>query len=172
MNDGLTGRSDDELPAAGEPSPVRYLHPPQPAPAPHRYNELLSRLVGRSLQSIQFVGGYVQFGFGQFGFGAAEATEVPILTCEVMPEVITPAGPVVDGQLGYADALRSLIGHDVVDTAEAHGEGLRVEFRETALALRPAATDVTGPLIAMLSDFDDGRSMSWQAGGEAYEYLR
>ena len=166
MNDGLTGRSDDKSPA-DEPSPVRYLHPQEPAPRPHQYNELLSRLVGRPLQSVQFIGGFVQF-----GFGSAESTEIPILTCEVMPVAITPSGPVVDGDMGYADALRSLIGDDVVETTEAHGRGLGVEFRWGALALRPNAADLTGPLIAMLSDFHDGRAMSWRPGGEAFEYLR
>jgi hypothetical protein len=90
----------------------------------------------------------------------------------VMPVATTPAGPVGDGDVGYADALRSLIGDDVIETAEAHGEGLRVEFRRGALVLRPTAADLTGPLIAMLSDFGDGRSMSWRPGGEAFEYLR
>jgi hypothetical protein len=166
MNDGLTGRSNDELP--DQPSPVRYLHPQQPAPSPHQYNELLSRLIGYRLQSIQFNGGYVQF-----FFGSARATEAaPVLTCEVMPVVIGPAGSLADGQAGYADALRSLIGHDVVDTAEAYGEGLRIELGANALVLRPTAADVTGPVIAMLSDFGDGCSMIWRPGGEAFEDLR
>ncbi|PRC49767.1 hypothetical protein C6A85_73045, partial [Mycobacterium sp. ITM-2017-0098] len=82
------------------------------------------------------------------------------------------AGPVVDGQVGYADAIRTMIGHDVVDTAEAPGEGLRIDFARHGLELRPTTADRVGPVIAMLSDFGDGRSMSWRPGGEAFEYLR
>ncbi|PRC46916.1 hypothetical protein C6A85_87630, partial [Mycobacterium sp. ITM-2017-0098] len=67
-------------------------------------------------------------GYVQFGFGTPESSDVPVFTCEVMPVVMTPAGPVVDGQVGYADAIRTMIGHDVVDTAEAPGEGLRIDF--------------------------------------------
>jgi hypothetical protein len=165
MNNGLFGRSDDGL--ADEPSPVRYLHPQPQAPIPHVYNELLSRLVGSRLQSIHFSGDYVQF-----FFGSVRSTQTPVLTCDVMPAVITPAGPIADGQVGYADALRWLIGDAVVGTAEAHSEGVRLEFGKGALVLRPTVGHVCGPVIAMLSDFGDGRSMTWRRGGESFEHLR
>ncbi len=165
VTEGLSGCSDNQLPG-DKPSPVRFLHPQHAAPRAHQYDDLLPRLVGYPLQSVQFIGGYVQF-----GFGSAELPDIPVLTCEVMPVVITPTGPIVDGQVGYADAIRRLIGHHVVDTAETPGKGIRIEFPERALQLRPTAAELTGPLIAMLSDFGDGRSMSWRPGGAAYEYL-
>lgn len=158
--------SDDQFPDDDLP-PVRFLHPPASPPRAHKYNELLGRLVGYTLCSVQFVEGYLQL-----GFGTPESLDVPVLTCEVMPVVGTPGGRLADGQPGYADAIRAMIGHGVVDTAEAPGEGLRIEFAEHALELRPTAADLTGPVIAMLSDFRDGRSMSWRPGGEAFEYLR
>lgn len=166
MTEGLTGSGDDQLPDE-ETSSVRYLHPQYAAPRTHQYNDLLSRLVGYPLQSVQFSASDVQF-----GFGSTESPDVPVLTCEVMPVVVTPGGPIADGQAGYADAMRSLIGDDVVATAEAPGEGLRIEFAERALELRPTVAEVVSPVIALLSDFGDGRSMSWRPGGEAFEYLR
>lgn len=130
------------------------------------YNALLSRLVGYHLQSIHLAGGYVQFTFTSLSL-----SDNPVLTFEVMPVVETPTGPVVNGQLGYADAIRALIGHHVTGTEEVEDEGLRVEFAETALKLQPAAEELHGPTIAMLSDFGDGASRSWGPGGPAFEYL-
>lgn len=132
----------------------------------YEYNALLSRLVGYHLQSIHFAGGYLQFTFTSLSLG-----DNPVLTFEVMPVVETPTGPVENGQQGYADAIRALIGHHVTGTEEAAGEGLRVQFGETALKLQPAAEELLGPIIAMLSDFGDCASQSWTPGREAFEYL-
>lgn len=167
MIESLTGSGDDDQSSGDDLPPVRFLHAPPSPPRAHQYNELLGRLIGYTLHSVQFVSGYVQF-----GFGTPESLDVPVLTCEVLPVVITPTGPIVDGQVGYADAIRTMIGHGVVDTSEAPGKGLRVEFARHALELLPTASDLVGPEIAMLSDFADGRSMSWRPGGEAFEYLR
>ncbi|MDA2892738.1 hypothetical protein PDG61_17595 [Mycolicibacterium sp. BiH015] len=130
------------------------------------YNALLSRLVGYHLQSIHLAGGYLQFTFTSLSLG-----DHPVLTFEAMPVVETPAGPIVNGQTGYADAIRALIGHHVTATGEAAGEGIRIEFAETALKLQPAAEELHGPVLAMLSDFGDCGSRSWGPGGPAFEYL-
>lgn len=132
----------------------------------HEYNSLLSRLVGCHLQSIHLAGGYVQFTFTSLCPG-----DNPVLTFEVMPVVDTPSGPVANGQPGYTDAIRGLIGHHVTGTEEADREGFRVEFAARALTLRPSAEDLHGPVIATLSDFSDGGSRSWRPGGPAFEYL-
>lgn len=132
----------------------------------YEFNALLRRLVGYHLQSIHLAGGYMQFTFSSLSLG-----DNPVLTFEVMPVVETPAGPVVNGQWGYADAIRALIGHHVTDTEESAGEGLRVEFAETALNLQPAAEELLGPVIALLSDFADGGARTWEPGGPAFEYL-
>lgn len=132
----------------------------------HQYNALLSRLIGYHLQSIHLAGGYVQFTFTSLCLG-----DNPVLTLEVMPVVGTPSGPLANGQPGYTDAIRALIGHHVTDTMEAEGEGFGVEFAESTLTLRPVAEELHGPAIATLSDFSDGGSRSWRPGGPAFEYL-
>ena len=132
----------------------------------YEYNALLSRLVGYHLQSIHLAGAYLQFTFTSLALG-----DNPVLTFEVMPVVETPTGPVVNGQQGYADAIRALIGHHVTGTEEFAGEGIRVEFAEAALKLQPAADELYGQVVAMLSDFGDGASRSWEPGGPAFEYL-
>ncbi len=132
----------------------------------YEYNALLSRLVGYHLQSVHLAGAYLQFTFTSLC-----ARDSPVLTCEVMPVLDLPTGPVASGQPGYADAIRALIGHHVVSTHEAPRDGLRIEFAETVLILCPTADDLHGPVIAMLSDFADGSSTSWRPGSGAFEYL-
>jgi len=151
--------------AGKQPSEVRYLHP-QIAPKTHVHNELLSRLIGYRLHSVQFAQSYLQF-----GFESARVGDFPILTCQVMPTVTSVAGTAADGGAGYADAIRSLIGDEVVDTAEGPNRGFRVGFVHRVLVLRPTARDLAGPVIATLSDFADGSCATWLPGGNAYEYL-
>ena len=158
MAEGLSGAGEQQ-------ADVRYLHP-QIAPKSHVYNELLSRLVGYRLHSVEFAAAYQQFGFESVG-----SADFPVLTCQVMPTVTTVTGVIADGQPGYADAIRSLIGDEVVETAEASHHGFRVGFAQRVLTLRPAASDLAGPVIATLSDFADGSSATWLPGGNAYEYL-
>jgi hypothetical protein len=164
MTEDLSGCGDDDL--VDEHVEVRYLHPQPTRSSEYDYNALASRLVGYRLQSVQFLGGYLQL-----GFESVDGTESPVLTCEVMPVVVLPAGNVADGQLGYADALRSLIGDCVARTSEARDDGLCIEFGGGALRLRPTTAQLVGPVIAMLSDFADGSSMSWRPGGPTFEYL-
>lgn len=154
----------NDVPGEQQPE-VRYLHPPI-APKPHVYNELLARLVGCRLHSVRFTSAYLQF-----SFACTESADVPVLTCEVMPTITTVAGVIADGTSGYADAIRSLIGDEVVETAEATRQGFRVGFAQQVLTLRPSADELTGPVIATLSDFADGSSTTWLPGGDAYEYL-
>ncbi len=130
------------------------------------FNDLVSRLVGCRLHSVQFVMDYVQL-----RFDSDDAQGDPVLSCYVMPVVETPGGPVSDGALGYADALRSLIHDRVAATSEAPQKGIRIEFALRALVLRPTIADLVGPEIAMLSDFADGSLVVWRPGGDAFEYL-
>lgn len=159
----VLGGADDSVGALPE---VRYLHARTAAPKLHGYNELLSRLVGFRVQSVLFFPRYVQL-----SFDSPEAADTPVLTCEVLPVVETAEGPVTEGLPGYADALRSLIGAVVVETAEASRAGLRIRFGEVTLTIRPTVAELRGPVIAMLSDFVDGSSESWRPGGNAFEYL-
>jgi hypothetical protein len=126
-------------------------------------NELLSRLVGCRLYSIEFVMDYVQLRFD------GQTEDMPVLNCDVLPVVETPTGSIAPGQVGWADALRALIPGHVVATAERTGQGLQIEFDEGAIRLHPDIDDVTGPEIALLTGFTDGRWMCWRPGEESFE---
>ncbi|MFI5895685.1 hypothetical protein ACIA5D_36880 [Actinoplanes sp. NPDC051513] len=128
-------------------------------------NELLGRLVGFRLYSVEFVMDYLQLRFD----GPTE--DMPVLNCDVLPVVETPAGPVAPGQVGYADALVALIPGRVVATAEGAGLGLRIEFDQGVVCLHPEVGDVLGPEIALLTGFIDGHWMCWRPGENSFEDL-
>ncbi|BCB88124.1 hypothetical protein Psuf_054370 [Phytohabitans suffuscus] len=128
-------------------------------------NALLGRLVGLRLYSVEFVMDYVQLRFN------GPTKDMPVLNCDVLPVVETPAGLIASGQLGYADALRAFIPGHVVATLEETGRGLRIEFDEGTICLHPKANEVPGPEIALLSGFTDGRWMCWRPGEECFEDL-
>ncbi|MEU4447433.1 hypothetical protein AB0K14_29090 [Actinosynnema sp. NPDC050801] len=128
-------------------------------------NELLGRLVGSRLYSVQFVYDYVQLHFDAPDHG------LPVLTCDVMPTVTVIGGPHTDGRPGYADALRSLISAAVVATQEATGTGLRIELDNGTLSLHPTPAELEGPEIATLTGFTDGRWMCWRPGEDSFEDL-
>jgi hypothetical protein len=136
------------------------VSPERIAYVPH---ELLNRLVGCRLYSIEFVMDYVQLHFD----GPTE--DMPLLNCDVLPVVETPSGPIAPGQVGWADALRELISDHVVATAERTGQGLRIEFGGGAIRLHPDINQQTGPEIALLTGFKDGRWMCWRPGEESFE---
>jgi len=135
----------------------------QPDHASYVPNELLSRLVGFRLYSVQFVMDYVQLRFD------GPTQDMPVLNCDVWPVVETPAGQITEGQVGYADALQALIPQSVVATAEQTGRGLRIEFDRGAIRLHPSISEVQGPEIAMLNGFTDGQWMCWRPGEESFE---
>lgn len=126
-------------------------------------NELLSRLVGFRLYSVQFVMDYVQPRFD------GSTDDMPVLNCDVMPAVETAAGIIGSGEPGYADALVALIPKEVVRTSEATGSGLRIEFASGTVVLHPRFDDCAGPEIAYLSGFADGQWMCWRPGEESFE---
>lgn len=128
-------------------------------------NALLGRLVGFRLYSAQFVMDYVQLRFD------GPTDDMPVLNCDVLPVVETPAGPVTPGQLGYVDALCAFIPGHVGATVEETGRGLRIEFDEGAICLHPEVDEVLGLEIALLSGFKDGHWMCWRPGEECFEDL-
>ena len=128
-------------------------------------NELLGRLVGFRLFSVQFVMDYVQLRFD------GPSPDMPVLNCDVMPTVEIGAELLIDGQTGYADALRLLILGVVQRTQEGTGLGLRIEFEAGAIVVHPAGQDLTGPEIALLGGFEDGRWMCWRPGEDSFEDL-
>ncbi|WP_380164698.1 hypothetical protein [Jannaschia sp. R86511] len=130
------------------------------------YNELLGRLVGFRLYSVQFVMDYVQLRFD------GPTHDEPVLNCDVMPVVETEHGRVAPGATGYADALVALIEDSVVETAEAWGQGLRLQLTRGTLVVLPSVHDLEGPEIALLQGFQDERWMCWRPGEEAFEHMR
>ncbi|MDG4831470.1 hypothetical protein O7627_19415 [Solwaraspora sp. WMMD1047] len=126
---------------------------------------MLSRLVGFRLYSVQFVMDYVQLRFD------SQTEDMPVLNCDVLPVVETPAGLIAPGQEGWADALRAFIPSQVVATAEETGRGLRIEFDEGTICLHPDVGDVPGPEIALLTGFKDRKWMCWRPGEESFEDL-
>lgn len=128
-------------------------------------NELLGRLVGFRLYSVQFVMDYVQLRFD----GPTE--DMPVLNCDEMPVVETGTGRWSSANRGYADALRALIPGDVVATSEATGSGLRIEFETGTIGLHPLLDELTGPEIALLDGFEDGQWMCWRPGEDSFEDL-
>jgi hypothetical protein len=126
-------------------------------------NELLGRLVGFRLYSIEFVMDCVQLRFD----GPSE--DLPVLNCDVLPAVEMPTGLIAPGQVGWADALRALISGHVIATAERTGQGLRIEFDDGSVCIHPEINQVAGPEIALLTGFTDGRWMCWRPGEDSFE---
>jgi hypothetical protein len=129
-------------------------------------NELLGRLVGQRLLSVEFVLDYAQL---KFDNDRGEA--FPLLTCDVLPTVTIADRTYVAAEVEWPQAIRSLIGQVVTETREGFGDGLQVELEGGLIRFRPTAEELVGPEIAMLNGFDDARWMVWRPGEEAFEYL-
>ncbi|MFI6578071.1 hypothetical protein ACIBFB_19960 [Nocardiopsis sp. NPDC050513] len=129
-------------------------------------NSLLGRLVGCRLYSVQFVMDYVQMWFDS---EASSAT--PSLTCDALPHVILGGRRFAPAEPGWAEALRTLIGQNVIATQERTGIGLKLDFARGAVQLHPTEAELYGPEIAMLSGFGDRSLMVWRPGEEAFEDL-
>ncbi len=135
------------------------------SPSGYVPNELLGRLVGFRLFSVQFVMDYVQLRFD------GPTKDLPVLTCDVMPCVERGTDTAADGQIGYADALRGLIPGVVRQTREGTGIGLRIEFDDRAIVVHPHRDDLVSPEIALLQGFEDRRWMCWRPGEDSFEDL-
>lgn len=133
---------------------------------PYVPNELLGRLVGCRLYSVQFVLDYLQLRFD------GSTADLPVLNCDVMPMVQADGEQSFAGRLGFADSLCQLIGQNVVATEERTGVGLRIRFSGGAVvALHPSVGDLVGPEIAYLHGFEDGQWMCWRPGEDSFEDL-
>jgi hypothetical protein len=131
----------------------------------YAWNDLLGRLVGFRLFSVQFVMDYVQLRFD------GPTHDEPVLNCDVMPVVEAAGRRIASGETGYADALVSLIPGTVTATTEARAKGLRLELTSGAIILLPTPDEIEGPEIAMLFGFGDKGWMCWRPGEEAFEHL-
>lgn len=129
-------------------------------------NELLSRLAGCRLYSVQFVMDYVQL-----WFDSHSSPDTPVLNCDVLPTVTIGDTKFSPTDLRWADALRSLIPQTVTATRERTGLGLQVEFPCGELQLHPTLDEIDSPEIAMLSGFEDKQWMVWRPGEDSFEDL-
>ena len=138
---------------------------PSDPPSAYVPNELLGRLVGLGLYAVEFVMDYVQLRFD------GPSQERPVLNCDVMPAVEHGGRQTMEGDPGYADALRGVIPGIVHRTHEATGTGLRIEFDGATIAVHPTRADLVGPEIALLQGFADRRWMCWRPGEASFEDL-
>ncbi|MEH1101325.1 hypothetical protein [Micromonospora sp. CPCC 205561] len=129
-------------------------------------NELLGRLVGLRLYSVQFVFDYVQLHFD----GEAPG-ETPVLNCDILPAVTREGRTCLPGEPGWADALVRLVPRIVTGTRERTGTGIELDLGDETVRLHPTREEVDTPEIAMLSGFGDGRWMVWRPGEDSFEDL-
>jgi hypothetical protein len=130
-------------------------------------NDLLSRLVGERMYSVEFVvNDYVQLRFD----GTPGAGNPVVLNCYVWP-VIESSGRIWrESDLGYADALRKLTPATVFSTTEQTGVGIRIEFDTGAIVIHPKLEQVHTE-IAEIMGFTDGAWMVWRPGEDSFEDL-
>lgn len=130
-------------------------------------NDVLSRLVGHRLRSLEIgVQAPLRLRFDRPGTRNPEL----VMSCRSWPDVERSGGTWRDGDLGYTDVLRSLLGTSVLSTTERTERGLRIQFAQGALAINPRRADPSVE-IAQLSGFADGRWMAWWPGDYAFENL-
>ncbi|MEV0673217.1 hypothetical protein [Mycobacterium sp. NPDC050441] len=130
-------------------------------------NELLSRLVGARLYSVEMVlNEYLHLMFD----GAAGGGEPAVLACYVWPVVESSGRVWHESDLGYADSLRKLTPGAVTSTVEQTGIGIRIELDTGTLVIHPKLDEVYVE-IAMLTGFTDGAWMVWRPGEDSFEDL-
>ena len=130
-------------------------------------NELLSRLIGVRMYSVEFVlNSYVQLRFD----GTPGTTNVVVLNCYVWPVVENSGRAWHESDLGYADALRKLTPGTVSSTVEQTGIGIRIELDSGAIVIHPKMEEVHVE-IAMIMGFTDGAWMVWRPGEDSFEDL-
>ena len=126
---------------------------------------LLIDLVGAEVESIVFVRDYLQITFYL-------PRSSPRLSCYAWPAVLTSGSRARSlGDAGYRDDLCSLIGRWVTGSSASSATGLTLDFdADTALTLRPAWAELTGPEIAMLQMNDPSqRCEVWRSGEPPFE---
>jgi hypothetical protein len=129
-------------------------------------NDVLSQLVGDRLRAIEIAAGEpLRLMFTRPGRSADR-----VLSSRVWPSIERSGGTWRDGDMGYTDLLRQLIGADVTGTSERAGQGLRIDLARGSLIISPRRVDRSRE-IALLSGFEDGRWMAWWPGDYAFEDL-
>ena len=129
-------------------------------------NQLLGRLVGLRLYSVQFVMDYVQL-----RFDGERLDGMPVLNCDVLPAISRAGRTHLPDEPGWAGALVGLIPQVVTETNEQTGTGIEIRLGDAVVRLHPRREQVDTPEIAMLSGFEDGRWMVWRPGEDSFEDL-
>jgi hypothetical protein len=130
-------------------------------------NDLLSRLVGERMYSVEFViNDYVQLRFD----GTPGAGNPVILNCYVWPVIESSGRTWRESDLGYADALRKLTPGTVSSTTEQTGVGIRIELETGVIVIHPSLEDVYVE-IAEIMGFTGGAWMVWRPGEDSFEDL-
>lgn len=131
-------------------------------------NQLLSRLVGDRMYSVEFVlNDYVQFRFD----GSAHVGKPVTLNSYVWPVVEYGGRTWLEGDLGYADAIRRLMPGVVSATTERTGHGIRIELDTGAVVIHPNV-EVVNVEIAEIMGWNDGAWMVWRPGEDSFEDIR
>jgi hypothetical protein len=132
------------------------------APSP---NQLLSRLVGDRMYSVEFVlNDYVQFRFD----GAQGAPKPVTLNVYVWPIVERDGRAWRETDLGYADALRRLVPGVVSQAAGQTADGIRITLDTGVIHVHPSIEEVYVE-IAQIMGFEDDASMTWWPGDHGFE---
>jgi hypothetical protein len=130
-------------------------------------NELLSRLVGDRMYSVEFVlNDYVQLRFDGTPGGERPVT----LNCYIWPVLEVDGHLWRESDLGYADALRRLTPGTVLSTNEATSAGIRIALDTGILVINPSPDEVDVE-IAEIAGFQDGSWMVWRPGEDSFEHL-
>ncbi|NLG47104.1 MAG: hypothetical protein GX543_11630 [Gordonia sp.] len=130
-------------------------------------NELLSRLVGNRMYSVEFVlNDYLQLRFDGEPGGPGSL----VLNCYVWPAVTVNGRVWRESELGYADILRRLVPGAVVATREETGSGIHIVLDTGSVGIHPKLDEVHTE-IAELRGFADGAWMVWRPGEESFEDL-
>lgn len=130
--------------------------------------ELLSRLIGARMYSVEFVlNDYVQLRFD----GVPGTGDHATLNCYVWPLIQVGDCMWKEPDVGYADALRRLTPGTVTSATEGTGTGIVIRLETGAVVIHPRIDEVYVE-IAALKGFEDGAWMVWRPGEDSFADLR
>jgi hypothetical protein len=119
----------------------------------------LRALNGRWLFSVVFVEDYVQLLFDQ---DAGEECDIPHLDFFVLPDVVISTRVYRPTDVGWAQALRSLIGSDVIGARESVEAGSQLVLAQGSITLR--ADERFGEAIEVALLKIEGSMDVWRPG--------
>lgn len=117
-------------------------------------------VVGEYLSSVTFVMDYLQLGFSDYGFNMYS-----------WPALVIANKTLVHTNVGYKDALCSLIGETLTRIDEYLDTGLTLEFKNGASISLPlrVGRDSPGPEVAEFHGPEPGSKVIWQSGEAPFD---